>query len=328
MQYDVKQFLTKADDPAWWTTHSSYCFKTVEIYPFLFFAQLFKSLAQRQVVTINSVTQAEGAALYALLQQTFLGATDVYWLGNLDSDGREKSRLRRKELLTLLATYEGPHQALYFCTDATAQEIAQTSKATAAIINLPEKIDESFVDPLLKLLGFQFNAQRRALLSRAFAAARQVPLDTLCSMFSYLEVINPRSAVDAEHFLVSLVEPELSFIELSKHFFNRDAPNFFTLWESVGPEYPETYWILYWSDQLWRAYHVTAYLQQNKIVEAKKMGYRLPFAFTSHLWRKTNLKELEQGFSFLYKADCAFKNGSTFNSLELFFINYFSRKNV
>lgn len=322
---DFKTLCERAYDPAFWKPEASYCFKTVENYPHLFFTQFFKALKSASVVAVSSLTQADFPAMMASLQQSFLGQTDNYWLGNLDSEGREKSRVRKKELLQLLATYQGPHTVFFYCTDATALELAAFPKGTTTIISVPEKIDETMLQPLLKLLGFSFSPPKMKLLSSVFATARQVPLDTVCFMCVYLEVMSMRAVAESHQFLLSLVEPELSFIELSKHFFNRDAENFFKLWDKVGNEYPETYWILYWSDQLWRAYHVTTYLRQNKIVEAKKMGYRLPFAFAGHQWKKSSLRELRDGYQFLYHADCALKNGSSFTTLELFFMNYFSK---
>ena len=322
---DFKTFCEQAPQLGFFKPEQSYCFKTIESYPHLFFTLFFKSFERLNGQAISSITQADGSAVQANLQQSFLGQTAWYWLGSLDADGREKSRTRRKEMLSLIATYQGPHTVLAHVTDVTAQELDAVAKSCCTIIGLPEKIDESMVEPLMALLGIKLAPARMKLLGEVFYQAGLVPLDTFCQMLTYLELINPRGAVQAEEFLLGLVEPELSFIELSKHFFNRDAQAFFYLWDQLGAQYPETYWIVYWSEQMWRAYHVTQYLRQNKIVEAKKMSYRLPFAFAGYLWKKSSLDELSNGSRFLYRADCALKTGSTFDSLELFFLNYFSR---
>jgi hypothetical protein len=88
--------------------------------------------------------------------------------------------------------------------------------------------------------------------------------------------------------------------------------------------YPQLFWIVFWSEQVWRAHFVVTFLKDNNITQARSMSRRLPFSFIKTLWKKYSLKELAEANSFLYKADYAAKTGSTFCTLDLFFTNHFN----
>jgi hypothetical protein len=118
--------------------------------------------------------------------------------------------------------------------------------------------------------------------------------------------------------------PSLS--ALTEAFFAKDAQRFFSLWSALEKEYPEIFWIIFWSDHVWRAYNVIQFLQEKNFVQAKRMSFRLPYSFINRDWQKNSPSELVQAYQNLYSIDFALKKGSSFTALDLFYVNYFNGK--
>ena len=66
--------------------------------------------------------------------------------------------------------------------------------------------------------------------------------------------------------LDAFIVPETSLFTLSQHFFARSPQKFLSVWKAIAPSYAEQFWIAFWSEQLWRAYHVVDCLQQSRFV--------------------------------------------------------------
>jgi hypothetical protein len=63
-------------------------------------------------------------------------------------------------------------------------------------------------------------------------------------------------------------------------------------------------------------------MERREMVEAKKVGFRLPFSFMQRDWKKTSVHELIQAHDCIYALDYGLKNGGEF-WMELFYTKFF-----
>ena len=148
-------------------------------------------------------------------------------------------------------------------------------------------------------------------------------LDVVSMLINYCAVTSNRLTDELKEKMTAIIEPELSLFSLSQAFFAKHKKQFFELWKERHTDYTMPFWIAYWSEQVWRAYHVVMFLKHNNFPAARRFSYRLPSSFIKNDWRHCSLKELEQAYKMLYEIDFLFKTGSTFCSLDLWYCKYF-----
>lgn len=176
------------------------------------------------------------------------------------------------------------------------------------------------VENIFSFFGVTLKDRKRAVMQQV---AKHASLDLLCMFIYYFSVTHIRLIDSLEKNLASLVEPELSLYDLSRSFFSQQKKNFFFLWADRWHQYTMPFWVAYWSEQLWRAYHVVKFLKQGNFPAARRFAFRLPDSFLKSDWRHCSLESLRAAYTMLYDVDFAFKKGSSFCSLDLLFSNYF-----
>lgn len=293
---------------------------TASAYPILFFADFFKQIHElvashfTQSIHLDIQSRPIGECM-ALLETSFLGMRSLYVLKNVS----ELSAASKQQWLSYLANYQGPHCVIFFIQADDAQ--------VDDCIVLPAAIDKQLFAQLLTFFAGQACAQRsHAAVQAIYARQSSLPLDTACSMMRYLMLMGNGHQTFFENWIDTFIEPETSLFTLSQHFFARAPQKFFATWKGISSHYGEQFWIAFWSEQLWRAYHVVDYLQQSRFVEAKGVSYRLPFSLMQQDWKKLTLTELQQAHAFLYGIDTALKNGGNTVSLDLFYSKFFLKQ--
>ncbi len=283
------------------------CFKS-SVYPLLFgracasyCAQLFGlSFSYQRMQTNNQ------AAAMAALQTSFLGTSNCYWLGSLD----ELSPSKQKVWTEFFKSYHGPHRLIFFSSTFVSSKIGSIET-----IELPDKVDASLFQNIAQMLGAQTISFRVPL----FKQTKKVSLDEAYLFVKYDAVLGKRSAQFARDWLPDMIVPEVSLFSLSQALFDRKPSSFFELWKQLAHRYTAPFWITFWSEQLWRAYCYVRFQKRGKQLEAKKIGYRLPFSFLNRTWRNYTLEELKAYHHFLYEIDYQVKNGGSAYALDLFY---------
>lgn len=231
---------------------------------------------------------------------SFLGQSQKFWVGSLDA----LSLQQRSYWFNYCAQYEGPHQI--WC-HSQEKPLATTR---ALILEVPSFLEyDEFINiaPLFfPLLTASKCAQFRAL----FQKRNMIASDTACILMNYVGVVSVQHIpLFLQEWVSTLVLPEHSLFTLSSLFFAKDVNNFLLMWESIKQSYSIHFWITYWSEQLFRAYHYSTAQQMSDIQQAKKYAYRLPFSFIQRDWKKYSISTMRLLHQQLYDLDYRIKQG-------------------
>lgn len=318
---DFTTFLSQAHTPEFWNERRVCCFVGNE-YSSTWFNMLFSYTdkhnllpAPYQRIFVESI---EKKTLYATLNQSILGCFSFFWFGNLSD---EKENKQTQELITYLLSYKGPHYIGFFLNKTSKH----SQSATNPIV-LPSELTVEQCHNIISFLYEDTDAKKMQHLNKLIKPLADISLDTVCMLLHYLELINAKQLDEYMPFLSSIMGTAPSLTTLAEHFWAKNTKSFFHVWGSVYKDYPDIFWLSFWSEQIWKAYHVVHFLSEKNFIQAKRMGFRLPYSFMNRDWQKTNTKELARAYEFLYHIDYALKTGSTFCSLDLFYTHYFTGK--
>ncbi len=296
------------------TDGSVICFNVTDAYPLLFFSLFLKRLKtdQQQIAFLDLTRQVQAIAQ---LETSFLGTTRWYWLGNLDA----LSKAQQKEWLRYVQTYQGPNRLFY----ATMVEQRKQNTRSSGTITVPNQVDKKLFKALFTFFIRELKLIDERRIDQLFAHADGLDLDQACLLLQYMQVMGARSQEFYDHWLHHLVVPQNSLFRLSQYFFARQRTSFLKYWHAIKDEYPEQFWISYWSDQLWRAAFYCRYMKDRKLADAKKIGYRLPFSFLQKDYRNVNFNELLHAHQLLYDLDYELKHGGSSIGLDLLLCHFF-----
>ncbi len=315
----LKEFLTRYQaDKTVLEGQTVACFAIPEksVLPVIFSSQcisLFKS-DQLQIESLD-VNLMSYSQIVSQLETSFLGMGLCYWLKGIDDIDLKYRTL----LLDFLARYQGPHKVIIFMQHKDAYKLEQNH----LVISLIAKVDSSLFNAMLSFFKKKFSASVTKLITQISSSHDAIDLDQACMIINYVQVMG-RWDQSAHQLLEKILESEHSLFILSQHFFAKDSSAFFTLWSRFESEYPMTFWTTFWSEQLWRAYHVHYFLKHNNNAQAKTVGFRLPFTFMQKDWKKTTLIELKNAHQSIYELDLAYKNNiETQAGIDLFYSKFF-----
>ncbi len=318
---EFKSFLTQAKKEFFWHNKQNFLFQGT-VYPYSFFALLLDFLSKKQVFC-SSIKKIHGLSceqkkIMGMLIQSILGDTGVYWLGDMSLGKKNKAQ---EKLLSFLADYEGPHTILFFVNDKTKVE-----RKNNTLITIKNTVTHADFFKILDFFELDLNNNKRAFVRTLFDAVSSLSLDFACSLINYLELIHAKYLDNFLPYVINLCEAEPALSQLSEHFFAKKSRAFFLVWSKIGSKYPEMFWLAYWSEQVFKAYHVKKFLQEKQFGKAKQMSFRLPFTFMKRDWKLCSLPYLSNLYEELYAIDFAIKKGSTFYSLDLFYFKHFLQK--
>lgn len=292
------------------TVKSAICLQGVS-YPLLFgraCAQRYAELIGMSFSYQNMQAENQSAAM-AALQTSFLGSTSCYWLGNFD----DLSKGKQKVWAEFLKAYSGPHVVLFYSAASF------NGGAQFETIELPDAVDVSLFSKIAQMLG----VSNVSFASQLYRQTSSLSLDEAYLFVKYDAVLGKGSQEFVTDWLPDMIVPEVSLFSLSQALFDRKASSFFRLWKQLSHRYSAPFWTTFWSEQMWRAYHYVTFQKKGKQLEAKKIGYRLPFSFLNRTWRNHKLDDLKAYHHFLYEIDFHVKNGGADHALDLFYATVF-----
>src|SRR5205807_225901 len=103
-----------------------------------------------------------------------------------------------------------------------------------------------------------------------------------------------------------------------QYFFSKQKSNFFSLWGELRLQYPDEFWVVFWSEQLWQAIVFCEEASRNGAARAKSLVNRLPFSFMQKDWQSYKNDELISAHDFLYSIDYSLKNSAGTFGIDLF----------
>ncbi len=315
---DLKQFLSLAGSSTFWQQRQTLCFTGSE-YPSAFLNAVFRRLETNKLIVpkLQRVVFScrDKREIYGLLGQSMLGSQSFFMLGNISDERESKAATAFKKYA---CSYQGPHSLAFFIVTADLP-----TQPNAMVIQVPTMLDQSEFILLARWLGYEDIEKKVEIFDKLFSLSK-LPLQECISLIDYVALGSLKYKEALSVYLQSLYAPEANLQRLSECFFAKREGEFFSLWHKVYQDYPPIFWVLFWSEQLWRAIHVVKFMQQKQFVLAKKMSFRLPYNFINKDWQRVQINELIQGYEFLYQIDYAIKTGSTFCSQDLFFAHYFA----
>jgi len=312
----MKQFLKASRQKKFWKEQRVICFRAGS-YPLVFFRLLFDFLKENEIISVDCLRFESEPKLWGALQQSFLGESSVYWLGDISVACKKKGA----EIVEVLSCYRGPHKVIFFMSDDTPLSLSARKRVT--LIEISNRLSLADAKEIFAFFGVGLSGSKGDVLAEIFKKSSSLSLETICMLKNYFSVTSNRLIKKSEARLIAAVEPELSLTDLSHAFFEKNGKLFFSLWSKRCNDFSIPFWIAFWSEQVWRAYFVTTFLKNKDFYSVRRFSYRLPASFTRSGYKKTREQELIAAYEELYNIDFAFKNGSTFCSFDLFFNSYF-----
>lgn len=192
--------------------------------------------------------------------------------------------------------------------------------SSCVFIKLPEALTLDEFAKCADLLGFSSSIS----LEDLFSLRLEMPLDQALVLFEHAPCVSRRTWDAFKDYSFGLLSSNSQLRDLSESFWVRNTKRFFTEWRRVGPEYPEAFWVAYWSTQLWLAYFYIQKARQVAKITPAGAEHGLSPSFTwKNGWKKYSQEYCEQLHSRLYEIDLELKNGSGGEVLEYFFNQHF-----
>lgn len=286
-------------------------------YPLLFFQHLI-GFFKRNGISIESIDSSIDISLIKNMLSTvnFYGQA-IYWLEGFCAQTEKKQH----ELLLYLSTYDGPHRIL-LCSHLAEKFLCTLKKNVITTIDLSKSIrydDILFV----RFLVSDLLPEKSNFVSQLTMYSDYLSLDNLCLLAHYERVLGKNSDEFFMRWAAPIIDPASSLFVLSQCLFNKNKKQFFRYWSIIFEQYPATFWIHFWADQVWRSYIYCDLMRQKKYAEAKKAQYKLPFSFINRDWVHYELNELRNAHQFLAMIDFKLKNGGSELGLEYFYCQFF-----
>ncbi len=316
-------FLQEASKPDFLAQSPNICFRSDDFSP-LFFNHLLTNLEKNGYFPYPKLrldlTAYDQKALLAALNQSILGSNSVFWLSNIAAEGIVKGK---QNIITYLFSYQGPHHIMYFLP----KDVKLTPGEKVVIIDVPYQVDFATAETILSFF-YQKNQRKKCdALKRIFKQTKTLPLDTLCMLVHYTELMNSKNGNELDSYLANITQTQPSLSLLSESFFSNNAADFFAVWSEVERTYPDMFWLAFWSEQFWKAYHVVSFLKKQDFINAKRMSFRLPYSFINIHWKKFSQQELSNFYQDMYLIDAKIKRGCSSNAaMSFFFCSYFFKK--
>jgi hypothetical protein len=289
------------------------CLQSTE-YPLLFCRAFIRFIStQCNMPIIPQEMDAEHIShVMALLQTTFLGQSSWYWL---HADAL-LSKSASDSWDAFLRDYKGPNKIIFCSTKPLTKP-----PSSWFVIQLPSCVDQSLFADIMVMLGIQ----QSLFGNHLFKVVQKLSLDNAVMLASYAQILGKNTQTFFTTWLPHLIIPETSLFSLSQALFARKSKQFFALWKTMSAMYPVQFWISFWSEQFWRAYCYIRLQKAGKPLEAKKIGYRLPFLFLNNLWRNYSMAELQQTHAKLYEIDFYLKQGGNEDRIELLYAQFLNK---
>ena len=314
----IENILKTVYDPSYWQKTAVTCF-VGQHFPYQFMRKVLHALELEKTIglprsRIQFSTQ-DSKTLLPLLQQTILGQASFFWLGDVEEGFITKNR---DALLAGLQNYAGENRIALF-----VQELSP--KIKLPVIQLPTDITPQEGMMLAQLFAPKTlaNDYKRKALQALLAQQQGLNLNLFITILDSIELVQVKQLPDFMRYLTPLLPLNAELSLLSQTFFKRD-PHFFKTWSTICDQYPPVFWLAFWQDQWWRAFHVITFAKQKNIILAKKMGSKLPYSFISRDWQNYQPEYFQNLLAQLYAIDYALKRGHLFCSFDFLYAQHFA----
>lgn len=311
---NFENFLKEALIQDFWNSKQVYCFRG-KTYNALFFDFLWNKLYTCAVLPCPKKSlncDAIKLSYQSILGQSVLGMSNFYWLGEVAESGK------KDKFVEYILNYQGPNVISFFTTSDL-----KNNKNNLEIVDINSNINLKEFNLFSSFLGIKLSVKKVAVINKIFGQHEILTLDAACMLINYLELVGQSFISELPDYLTQIIGTRADLNQLSNFFFSGQQDSFFILWSELEAKYPDVFWIAFWSDQIWRAFHVVEYLNNRDFVKAKQMSYGLPFSFINKYYTGFKNYYLHELYQNLYKIDCAIKNGSNFYSLDHFYLQHY-----
>jgi hypothetical protein len=295
-------------------------FTVEDTYPLLFFSYLLKYQQKTSdpimYLDVNSCLEQD---IKAQLETSFLGMKRIYWLGAIHQLPKKKAQ----SWLIYLQKYNGPNSIMFAISDELISPYKKSEQSIKTVA-VPAQVNKAMFAQLFTCFVRELRPMDKRYIDKIFIGSDKIDIDVACVLMHYVQVMGSKSQEFFDSWLDQLVIPDKSLFKLSQYFFAQQFSIFFKMWSKIKDEYPEQFWISFWSEQIWRALFYCQMMQKRDIVAAKKIGYRLPFSFLQKDYRQHTVEHLQQAHQWLYDLDVSLKNGGSSIGLDSFFSRFFS----
>ena len=194
---------------------------------------------------------------------SFLGSSNIYWLKDCSSvTGKDY-----KQLYTYLQNYQGPHSIILF----VAKDAAVTFDRYH-LVDIPDYVDKKLFMQLADKEYPGFIQKYKAAITALFNTIESLEFERTYMMMRYITLLGSTAASCVHEWLGAVVTPNTSLFTLSQYFFAKQPRSFFTTWATIKDEYADAFWISFWSEQLWRAYYYSKYMQTQHISPRQRVS--------------------------------------------------------
>ena len=288
--------------------YSVLAFKT-DLFAASFFSNVHSLLKSHTSCVSLDVEQNKLMDIKAQLETSFLGNGQLYWVKN----AHEFDTATKKAWLSYVSTYEGPHTIFYVTDGAAPQESERI-----LLVEVPEYIDGALYAMLYGHFypGIAFDA---SFITKILSLTKKLSLDKACMLMGYQTLIGRKHDAFFAYWLSKMIAPEKSLFTLSQHLFARQPKLFAQQWKSLKDDFPDEFWVAYWSEQVWQATLFVSRARSEGIEAAKKITSRLPFSFINKDWQKYTQEDLTHAHQALAVLDYRLKNSAGNCGLELWY---------
>lgn len=317
---NIEQVLKVVFDKHHWQKSPVTCF-TGNLYPYQFIMKCLRVLESEQYLPAPrsriQINNQDAKNFLPFLQQTILGQISFFWLGDVDESFTQK---QATFLIEALSKYSGENRIAFF-----AREVPQKN----LIVELPLP-SEITLDEGIVLIKFFFskmlnNSQKLHAIELLFKQCKTISLNLFMTIMDSFELVHSKNLDLLLEYLAPTLPFNAELSQLSQAFFKRDTL-FFKYWQELNKIYPPVFWLVFWGDQWWRAFHLTTFALQKNIILAKKMGFKLPYSFITKDWQSYQPQYFQNLLAKLYAVDYNIKQGSTFCFFDVIHAQHFALK--
>lgn len=291
------------------------CFTGEQSHP-LFLDKLRKFVEKGSGRVIQKISSdCTVADIEMQLSTTFLGQSNWYWLGSLESIAVSK---KKTDFIQFIKNYHGPHR-LFVCM--TQEELGGSLEH-----GVEYHIANSYTSDQIKKITLLYEDQKTEIIAylftKLFALKKEYSLDQLCLLKEYALLLGKNIDQFLDSWIEQLVVSDVSLFYLGQLFFEKNASEFFAQWQKVRPLYVDQFWTAFFSEQLFKAYF---YVQYKGIVppDQKQLVFGLPFSFLKHDWKMYQTSELQVAHQKIYEIDLSLKRGGSAYQLDSFCMLFF-----
>ena len=305
----------------------------IRVYDFLSHV-LSKQLSKKFLVSsvpeeleLSSYDQTSQLGLFATGEMgTAVGS--AFWLKDFlvpsDSAGFLTQAQKSAELSRLALVFEkNPNKTYFFeisVKDFEGSKAFFDAVSGCAFVKLPEALSPEEFALCADLMGFSSSISLQDL----YTTRLEMPLDHALILFDHASCVSKRTWETFKEYSFGLLSSNSQLRDLSESFWTRNSKRFFAEWKRIGEEYPESFWVAYWSTQLFLAYFYIERAQHVAKITPGGAEHGLSPTFTwKNGWKKYSKEYCEQLHSKLYEIDLELKNGSDGAVFEYFFNRHF-----